>query len=130
MNTTVTLRLRALIATVTIGALASGFAAVHAADNSTEKVSEIVKFGDLDASTPQGAAKLYRRISKAAQNVCGVHEIPGHDVYFRMSVRSCVQKAIADAVIKVGEPQLLTVYNSKNRQQPLPITVASAAQRH
>lgn len=129
MNTTTRFRLRALIATAALSALASSFTAVYAAEDGTEKVREIVKYGDLDVSNPQGAAKLYRRIAKAAENVCGVHDAPSHDLYYRASARTCVQKAIADAVTKVGEPQLFTVYNSKNRQQPLPITVASAQRR-
>ena len=129
MNTTTTSRLRAAIATVTFSALASSFAAICAAGDSTEKVSEIVQYGDLDVSSPEGAAKLYRRIAKAADNVCGVHDAPTHNLYYRASVRTCVQKAIADAVTKVGQPALLSLYNSKNRQQPLPITVASARGR-
>jgi UrcA family protein len=119
---------RGLIAAAILSALASSFAAVSTAADNQETTSQTVKYGDLDVSSPQGAAKLYGRIVRAAENVCGKRDIPSHDLYFRASVRDCVKKSIADAVTKVGQPELLAVYNSKNRQSA-PITVASAQRR-
>jgi UrcA family protein len=122
-------RIHRLIATAIVGAFASSFAVVCPAADDTETVSVVVKFGDLNLSNPQGAAALYGRIVAAAHNVCGSYD--SDEVIHRGSrarADACVHKAIADAVTKVGQPELFAVYNAKNRQ-PLPITVASAQAR-
>ena len=122
-------RIRRLIATAIVSAVASSFAVVCAAADDTETVSVVVKFGDLNISNTQGAATLYGRIVAAAQNVCGPYD--SSDVFHhgtRARVNACVHKAIADAVTKVGQPELFAVYNTRNRQ-PLPITVAAAQTR-
>jgi len=130
MNTTTPFtRIRRLIATAIVSALASSFAVVCAAADGTETVSVVVKFGDLNLSNPQGAATLYGRIAAAAYSVCGSYN--SDDAFHHGSlsrVNACVHKAIADAVTRVGQPELLAVYNAKNRQ-PLPITVAAAQAR-
>jgi UrcA family protein len=130
MNTTTPFtRIRRLIATAIVSAFASSFAVVCAAADDTETVSVVVKFGDLNVSNPQGAATLYGRIVAAAHNVCGSYD--SNDVFHhgsRARVNACVHKAIADAVTRVGQPELFAVYNTKNRQ-PLPITVAAAQAR-
>jgi UrcA family protein len=127
MNTiTPSTRLRGLIATAIVSAFASSFAVVCAAADSSRTVSETVKFGDLNVSNPQGAAALYGRIAAAARNVCGSYD--GLNLGSRASVSACVHKAIADAVTKVGRPELFAVYNANNRQ-PLTLTVASAKTR-
>lgn len=127
MNTiTPSTRLRGLIATALVSAFASSFAVVCAAGDSSRTVSETVKFGDLNVSNPQGAATLYQRIAAAARNVCGSYD--SGNLGSRASVSACVRKAIADAVTKVGRPELFAVYNANNRQ-PLPLTVASASTR-
>ena len=130
MNTTTPFtRIRRLVATAIVSAFASSFAVICAAADDVETVSVVVKFGDLNVSNPQGAAALYGRIAAAAHNVCGSYA--SNDVFHHGSearVKACVRKAIADAVTKVGQPELFAVYNTKNRQR-LPITVA-AAQAH
>ena len=128
-NITPFTRIRRLIATAIVGAVASSFAVVCAAADDIETVSVVVKFGDLNVSNPQGAATLYGRIATAAHNVCG--SAASSDVFHHGSqarVDACVRKAIADAVTRVGQPELFAVYNTKNRQ-PLPITVAAAQPR-
>ena len=130
MNTTTPFtRIRRLIATAIVSALASSFAVVCAAADEIETVSVVVQFGDLNVSNPQGAATLYERIAAAAHNVCGSYD--SNDVFHhgsRARVNVCVRKAIADAVTRVGLPELFAVYNTKNRV-PLPITVAAARAR-
>lgn len=126
MNTTApSIRLRGLIATALFSVLASSFAAVCTAADGVPTLSETVKYGDLNVSNPEGAATLYRRIAKAADDVCGSYHVDSRDLDAQKSLHACIHKAIADAVTKVGQPQLFAIYNSKNRQS-LPITVASA----
>ncbi len=115
-------RIRGFVAAALLGAAAVGFATVSAAGDSTSPRSVTVKYADLNLSTPEGAASLYRRIVWAAREVCAG---PDDTLASRGVSQACAQKAIADAVAKVGHPELIAVYNAKNRQ-PLPITVASA----
>jgi UrcA family protein len=117
-----------LITTAIFGALAlSGGAASIAADTS-EVPQVVVKFGDLNLSNPQGAAKLYSRIATAAYEVCKSFDINSRDLGSRARLTACLHKAIADAVTKVGQPELLAIYNAKNHQ-PLPTIVAAAHSR-
>ena len=126
MNTTnPPTRLRGFIATAIFSALASSFGGACTAADSGDTRSETVKYGDLNISNPQGAAALYRRIVAAANNVCSSYEADSRYIGSQASLNTCIHKAITDAVTKVGRPELVAVYNSKNRQ-PLPVTVASA----
>ena len=74
---------------------------------------------------PQGASALYGRIVQAAYAVCDTADI---GLWSRTAVHDCISKAVADAVTKVGRPQLIAVYNAKN-SRPLPVTLATAQTR-
>jgi UrcA family protein len=125
MNTmTTSTQIRRLIATAILGALASGFAGVSAATDSGAR-SMTVRYGDLDLSNPQGAATLYRRIVQAGRAVCDSSD---SSPWALAAMHNCVNKAVADAVTKVGQPQLIAVYNAKN-PQPLPLILATAQNR-
>jgi UrcA family protein len=124
ITTTPSTGLRGLIAAAIFSALASSFAAVCTAADGDRTFSVTVKYGDLNVSNPEGAATLYRRIVAAANGVCGAND-NDRNLYSRATLNACIHKATADAVTKVGRPELFAVYNSKN-PQPLPVTVASA----
>jgi UrcA family protein len=120
MNTmTASIDLRRLVAIAILSAGALGFAAVSAAGNTVTR-SVTVQYGDLNIANPQGAEALYGRIARAAQQVC---QMPEDGIGNLAEVFKCEHKAIADAVTKVGHPELIAVYNAKNRQ-PLPVLVA------
>lgn len=126
MNTnTASTHLRGLIAAAVLGTLAAGFAGVSAAAADPEVRSETVHYADLNLSSPQAATELYRRIRRAAQHVCEWDDDPfgvGTDT------RACEDKAIADAVTRVGRPELTAVYDAKHRQ-PLAATFAAVQPR-
>ena len=115
-------KLPRVITTAMLAALALSCGTVCLAGDQVEVNQRLVKFGDLDLAHRQGAAALYSRIVNAARGVCGwsideaIREI-------RMNVQHCIDKAIADAVTRVGHPQLIAIYNANNRQ-PLPIVLA------
>lgn len=111
--------IRHVIAAAIVVTLASGFAVSAGAADGTEVRKITVKFGDLNASSPEGAAALYARIRSAAQSVCSQSLDP-----FATRAESCVHKAIADAVTKVNQPTLFLVYNQHYRP-PLPTTLLS-----
>jgi UrcA family protein len=120
-------RLRALIAAASVAALASGFATVCAAGDG-DTLSVTVKYGDLNISNPKGAATLYSRLAVAARQVCGGYNISSGNFEPAGSGTDCVRKALSDAIRKVGQPELIAIYNAKH-STPLPETVASAQTR-
>jgi len=85
-----------------------------------------VKFADLDASTSQGAAALYRRIHSAALDVCSRMYVI--EQAYRLHSDACLQQVIADAVIKVNRPALSAVYASQYGVAP-PMVLAAAQAR-
>ncbi len=105
------LRLRNLIATAAFSALAPGFSAVAAAADSPHTPTAIVKYGDLNVSTAEGATKLYGRIRSAAAHVCSSFDRP-LDLNSQALKADCIGQAIANGVAAVNEPALFMVYKA------------------
>jgi UrcA family protein len=111
MNTITSRPLRTLVAGAILGALAFSFGSVSSAAESTKPPQVIVKFADLDVSSSHGAATLYGRIHSAAVNVCW-RMVDSNDNY-ALSKDACIQKTIADAVMRIDQPALSAVFASK-----------------
>ena len=126
MNSITSAPRRTLLAGAILGALALGFVTLSSADEGTSPPQVIVKFADLDASTSQGAAALYRRIHSAAVDVCS--RIYDRELAYRLHKDVCLQAAIGDAVIKVNRPALSAVFASKFGVSP-PMVLAAAGTR-
>jgi UrcA family protein len=116
MNSTASAK--TLLAT-SILSLGLGFATVCTA----EEPQVTVTYRDLAVKTPQGATVLYKRIRFAADQVCSY--LDHGDLSSKAHKSACMDKAIADAVTVVGEPQLFVVYNS-NHGAPLPASLTSS----
>jgi UrcA family protein len=117
-------KLPRLVTTAIFGALALSCGAVSIAGHNDDVPQAVVKFGDLNLSNPQGAATLYNRIAFAAHEVCRSFDTDLRYLPSYAQLNACVHRAIADAVTKVRQPELIAVYNARNRE-PLPITVAA-----
>lgn len=111
MNTITSTPLRTLVAGAILSALALSFATVSSAEEGTRPPQVIVKFGNLDISTSQGAVAIYRRIHSAAANVCW--RVYDSNEAYKLNKDACLQKVIADAVTKVNQPALSAVFASK-----------------
>jgi UrcA family protein len=72
-----------------------------------------VSFRDLDLSNPEEVKTLYRRIQRAARQVCGYES---YEPIEQLMWRECYKAAIANAVAKVRSP-LLT---AENIRRPVP----------
>lgn len=107
-----------LITATIFGALVLNFAAVSFAGDGSDVPRTTVQFGDLDVSTPRGAATLYSRIEEAAHRVCQYYDVDPDPIDLMESSLqiACVHKAIARAVNKVGARQLIATYNAANHQ--------------
>jgi UrcA family protein len=82
-----------------------------------------VKYNDVDASTAEGAAVLYKRIRSAAESVCS--PVDHGDTLSKSHEKDCVQKVIARAVTDVGTPALSAVYAS-NYGPTVPATATAS----
>jgi UrcA family protein len=86
-------------------ALAVGMLAgvAHAAE--AEAPVKAVRFQDLNLNTDAGVQVLYKRIRRAANQVCG--DVSGRDLAVAQAHEACVERAVADAVATVNN-QMLT----------------------
>jgi UrcA family protein len=86
-------------------ALAVGMLAgvAHAAE--AEAQAQVVRFQDLNLNTDAGVQVLYKRIQRAANQVCGVVDV--RDLAVARAHQACVAKAVGDAVATVNN-QMLT----------------------
>ena len=123
---TTSTHLRGLILTGILSALAVSFSGLSAAADSEPVRTAIVKYNDLNVSSPQGADALYRRIRSEAAKVCS---LPFEDsLQAKIAEAGCTRTAIRDAVIKVNETALSNVYNANNKTA-LPIMLAAGQAR-
>jgi UrcA family protein len=73
--------------------------------HSAEVPAQAVRFQDLNLNTDAGVQVLYKRIQRAANQVCG--DVDGRDLVVARAHKACVDRAVADAVATVNN-QMLT----------------------
>jgi UrcA family protein len=102
MNTSIRIKIYTAISCfMSTAALCS---AVSTTAEAEDVPSKIVKFNDLDITTPAGAKVLYKRIRAAARDVCELST--GTDPIMSQSNKVCIDTAIDRAVRKVNAPML------------------------
>jgi len=112
MNTmTIASGFRIMTAATLVCAAASGFAVLPAVADGFDAPQITVKFGDLNISSPQGAAVLYGRIKSAANSVCTKFDGSGVEAYQQRS--SFINNEMWDAVTRVNAPALSALYGAK-----------------
>ena len=93
---------------VLVGCLLAGSVGAAQAATSEDAVPTIVvRYGDLDLSTTDGANALYQRISVAARQVCPLEY--SRAVSQVGKARACREAAIERAVNAVNSPQLVAM---------------------
>ena len=118
MNTQISSRRSTSLVMATM-LVALGYGAVSAAADADNVPQVVVSYADLNVSSPQGAAALYRRINAAASSVCEQSHSSDYRVDSPILLRKCEHRALRDAVNKVGGRLLIAEYNAHNRK-PLP----------
>jgi UrcA family protein len=73
-------------------------------------LTKTVAYGDLNLDTPQGAKALYGRLRVAASTVCSPLE--GRALSNQASWRTCYNRAIAAAVLQVGNVRVTALYDA------------------
>lgn len=72
---------------------------------------QAVNYADLNLATQRGVETLYRRIARAAENVCGV-ENGRRSIDQTMNARRCRDNAVKTAIEAVDRPELSAHYAS------------------
>lgn len=83
-----------------------------------------VSYKDLNLNSPEGAAVLYGRIKKAANEVCGHWD--NFDLSQLHAVQTCIDGAVSRAVAQVNSPMLTSLYDAKTRKADKKITLAQS----
>ncbi len=67
-----------------------------------------VRYDDLNLATTDGVNTLYRRISRAARQVCPLSDL--RDLHMFLAAERCQAAAVAKAVSEVNNPSLAMVH--------------------
>jgi UrcA family protein len=94
------------------------------ADESVDTLPhKVVSFKDLNLDTPEGAAVLYRRITSAANEVCGN---PNRYDLSQLKLQICIKDAVSRAITQVNRPMLTSLYNEKTGKVDKKVTLAES----
>ncbi len=110
-----------LATAVVAGAMAMGASAAQPvgsyADGARTR-SVTVHIGDLNARTPAGARRIFWRLQRASEWVCGYDPAQTVPLQTIVALHGCEQNAIAPAVVKI-DTQPLTAAYYRHYKQPL-----------
>ena|SRR5882757_2521197 len=107
---------------VTLAALsATMLAGVSHAATQDNVPQQAVSYQDLDLNRNAGVQALYRRIHRAADQVCGM--AGARELASLQVKKACVERAVSDAVADVNSSMLTRVHLEKSGNL-LPLTIA------
>lgn len=94
---------------IAVGVAILAISEAHAT-NTAEVPQEAVNIGDLRQDTPEGLARIYRRLHAAAERVCS--PLAGVDK-FDLQQKKCVREAVDRAA---GQIPALAQYDARRRK--------------
>jgi UrcA family protein len=74
-----------------------------------QSYTKIVRYGDLNLDSEQGAKVLYTRIRGAAGNVCS--SLDGRNLIDKKFWHGCFDQAVASAVAQVNKARVIALHN-------------------
>jgi UrcA family protein len=93
---------------------AAGIGAVSAATPDDESLSVPVKYDPQSLSTQDGARALYRKLVRAAAEVCPTNSASPY--VLSAGVVECRAQSVARAVFKINNPSLVAIYNTSTKR--------------
>lgn len=90
---------------------------IERADARSDTPSAVVQYHSSDATTSDGAERLYRRIHTAAWHVCS-DMFPANNGPDALQGLSCIRTLTDDAVKQVNSPQLTAVSERREGYAP------------
>ena len=104
-----------------------GFAATNVANADPQSPQSLtVQFGDLNLNNAQGVDALFKRIKKAAKDVCS--EFEGRTLSKKWLYSKCVDTALSTAITRVARPKL-SQYLAERSAKPRDVSVPVASTR-
>jgi len=100
------------VATAVLATLICGAALADAFPDPSMTVS----YADLNIKSQAGVATLYKRIKKAAYEVCQI-PVGTHQIRIEKELKECKEDAVDRAVAQVNLPMLTTLHQSKTGRQ-------------
>jgi UrcA family protein len=94
--------------------LAGTLSVAHAAPPSDAVPTTVVKYGDLNISTDDGARALYQRITAAARRVCPLDD--SRELAQTARSNACRTAAVARAVRDINSPRLAELYAGRSNR--------------
>ena len=74
---------------------------------------ELVRFNDLNLDQPRDVARLFDRVSSAADKVCGTRSFAGH--YNKMAdYEICYRDTVASTVAHIGHPSVTAYFQQRS----------------
>jgi UrcA family protein len=113
----------AIAGKVLSGVAVSVLSLAYAAAFADSPHSSTVHFRDLNLDRPQDVARLYNRITVAADRVCGPRSLTG-SYYKTADYESCYADAIAQAVANVDHASVTSYYRQRWAEPVSKATVA------
>jgi UrcA family protein len=105
-------------AAVSVLSLACGAAYAQSPATVGFERSSPVQYSDLNLNQQRDVAKLYARITFAADQVCGPRSLSG--IHYKWAdYMSCYNDTVAEAVARVGHPSLSAYFQ---QQSPQPVS--------
>jgi UrcA family protein len=101
-----------LLIGVAVSAISLVYTAAYADSPQIQTHTSIVHFRDLNLNRPQDVARLYNRITVAADRVCGPRTLTGSH-YKVADYESCYADAVAQAVAHVDNASVTGYYRQR-----------------
>jgi UrcA family protein len=112
MKTSINNQSKSIAAILAAGIFALSCAAtsgIAQAGEPSQVLTKIVKYGDLNLDSPQGAQVLYSRLRIAARSVC--MPLESRELGQQHHWQTCVDHAVDSAVTEVNKTQVSALHN-------------------
>ena len=79
---------------------------------------ELVRFNDLNLDQPRDVARLFNRVSSAAEKVCGTRSFAGH--YNKLAdYEICFKDTVASTVAHIDRPSVTAYFQQRSSEWAL-----------
>jgi UrcA family protein len=113
-------------ATMAVISLAGAAAYAQSPSDVGFQHSSLVHYSDLNLNRPQDVAKLYVRITGAADQLCGPRTLTG--IHYKWAeYTSCYNDTVAQAVARIDQPSL-NAYVQRQSTPPIARAISVARQ--
>ncbi|HKT74102.1 MAG TPA: UrcA family protein [Steroidobacteraceae bacterium] len=117
-------KLEGILRRASVGLALAGslFVTAHADTSALSVPQQVVHYGDLNLNSSAGIAALFRRVHKAAEQVCG--QVDRRELERAALWDACVSQATERAVDTINVPALTHYYRNRDASPSARIVMA------